>query len=203
MVEYATFHTQQLIDKAFPVQYIQSLQEALGLLEVQELARVRDTLRAALDTGHTVFIMGNGGSASTASHFACDLAKSTITPGMQQRFRVVSMVDNISLLTAWSNDTSYEEVFKEQLVNLACPGDVVIAISTSGKSNNVLKAVEFAKSAGMTTIGMTGASGGTLGNLVDFNIAVPSQLPPMVEDLHLMLQHLLCTWLASDLQKGS
>jgi D-sedoheptulose 7-phosphate isomerase len=136
--------------------------------------------------------MGNGGSASTASHFACDLGKNTVIAG-QPRFRVLALTDNMAMFSAYANDNGYESVFAEQLANLVNPQDVVIAISASGNSPNVLKAIKLATQTGATTIGLTGFNGGHLGKLVDIEIRVPSSLIEQVEDVHLMLEHLIVT----------
>ena len=139
----------------------------------------------------TVFILGNGGSASTASHFACDLAKGTQVRGLPA-FRVIALNDNVPLLTAWANDTSYDHVFAEQLSTLVRPGDLVIAISASGNSPNVLAAVRMAQQSQATTIALTGRSGGKLYCLADTTIRVPAQSIEQVEDAHLVVAHSLC-----------
>jgi D-sedoheptulose 7-phosphate isomerase len=139
-----------------------------------------------------VFIMGNGGSAATASHFACDLGKGTLTPGVP-RFRVIALTDNMPLFSAWANDTGYENVFTEQLENLVNYGDVVIGISGSGNSANVLNAIRLANSRQAITIGFTGFEGGKLKDLVDICVIVPSNRIEQVEDVHLILAHLICT----------
>ncbi|HZA01798.1 MAG TPA: SIS domain-containing protein, partial [Hyphomicrobiaceae bacterium] len=131
---------------------------------------------------------GNGGSASTATHFACDLSKATIVQG-RARLRVTSLTDNVALLTAWANDTSYENVFAEQLANLLNPGDVVVAISASGNSPNVIAAIKTAAACGATTVGIVGFSGGSLKEAVDAVVHVPSDSYGVVEDCHLVLEH--------------
>src|SRR5436189_5358112 len=129
----------------------------LGLLE-----SAAEALLACHRRGGTVFVLGNGGSAATASHFVCDLAKGTRTDGFPA-FRVLSLTDNVPLMTAWANDTSYDRVFAEQLSALVRPGDVVVAISASGNSANVLAATRVARQLGTTTIAFTAQSGGRLG----------------------------------------
>ncbi|MER3457737.1 MAG: phosphoheptose isomerase, partial [Chloroflexota bacterium] len=139
--------------------YFHELGEALAALPHAPIEAMLDILQQARLEGRTIFIVGNGGSASTASHFACDLGKNTVMPGVP-RFRVTALTDNMEVFSALANDLGYENVFAEQLANLLHPGDVVIAISTSGNSPNVLKAVEFARTQGATTIGWTGQGGG-------------------------------------------
>jgi D-sedoheptulose 7-phosphate isomerase len=169
---------------------------------VLPLERIRDVLDVLLQAnaaGSTVFTLGNGGSAATASHFACDLAKGTIVPG-RPRFRVVALTDNLSLMTAWSNDVSYEDVFAEQLRGLIRPGDVVIAISGSGNSVNVLRAVELARQMGGITIGLSGFDGGRLSAVVDVPLVVSNDCMEQIEDAHVVLGHLFSTVLRERLQ---
>jgi D-sedoheptulose 7-phosphate isomerase len=159
-----------------------------------DLERVLEAILRAYEADRTVFVFGNGGSASTASHLACDMGKGTSVPG-RRRLRIVSLTDNVALLTAWANDASYEMVFKEQLENLLRPGDVVIAISASGNSPNVIRAVEYAKERGAVTIGFIGFGGGRLKGLVDLDITVSSRNYGEVEDYHLTLNHIFSQYL--------
>lgn len=172
--------------------YLNEVRLVLSALPEDRVAEVVDVLLSANYVGSTVFALGNGGSASTASHFACDLAKGTITPG-RPRFRVVALTDNVPLMTAWSNDTAYENVFAEQLHALMNRGDVVVAFSGSGNSPNVLRAVELARRVGAITIGFSGFAGGQLAELVDVPVIVPCSCMEQIEDVHLTLCHLICT----------
>jgi len=140
-----------------------------------------------------VFILGNGGSASTASHFCCDLGKGTVIDG-QPRFRVISLNDNIPLLTAYSNDFGYEFVFVEQLRNLLNEGDLVICITASGNSTNVLNAIEYAKQIGAATIGFLGFGGGKAKDMVTEHITVSNSNYGQVEDIHMILAHAACQY---------
>ena len=141
-----------------------------------------------------IFLLGNGGSAATASHMANDLNKLTIVPG-QPRFKAIALTDNVPLMTAWGNDTAYENIFVEQLLNFLEPGDVVIGISTSGNSPNVLKALQVAREHGAVTVGFTGRDGGRLRHLVDHCIFIPSDHIGRQEDAHLILDHVIATTL--------
>jgi D-sedoheptulose 7-phosphate isomerase len=152
---------------------------------------VVDVLVDANRNGRSVFIFGNGGSAATASHFACDLAKRPLVEG-QPRFRVISLTDNNALMTALSNDIGYDQVFAEQLRPLVNSGDVVIGISGSGNSPNVLNAVALANKAGAVSIGFCGYDGGKLKSMVDFPVHIDCDNMAMVEDVHLMLEHAIC-----------
>jgi len=170
--------------------YLSVLQQTMDQLPVQLIAEVIDVLQLARIQGNQVFIMGNGGSASTASHFACDLAKNTRREGLPH-FLVIGLTDNMALFSAYANDEGYENVFSQQLVNLIKPGDVVIGISASGNSKNVLNAIEEAQKYNATTIGFTGFDGGRLGQMVNINIHVKSETIEHVEDIHLMLEHMI------------
>jgi D-sedoheptulose 7-phosphate isomerase len=137
-----------------------------------------------------VFILGNGGSASTASHFACDLAKNTRQDGLPH-FRVIGLTDNMAMFSALANDEGYENVFSEQLASLVRPADIVIGISASGNSENAIRAAKMAHRHNATVIGFTGFDGGRLGQLADIHIHVNSNVIEHVEDIHLMLEHLI------------
>jgi len=181
-------------------EYLTQLQQMLGRLPLDDIQRVVETLLGGHEAGAKVFIMGNGGSAATASHFACDLAKGTITSGVP-RFRVIALTDNVPLLTAWANDMSYGDIFVEQLHGLLDPGDIVIAISVSGNSECVIRAVRMAKWRGARTISLTGCGGGKLAPLTDVSVVVPSACVEQVEDIHLALEHSICTVLRQELRK--
>lgn len=179
--------------------YFESVQTLLNNIPFDVADQAADAVMQAYDADQTIYICGNGGSAATASHFGCDLSKRTRVPG-QRYFRVISLTDNVSLMTALSNDIGYDIVFAEQLRPLVRAGDVVIGISGSGNSLNVLKAMEVAQSAGATTIGFSGYDGGKLAPLVDISVHVPSFNMAMVEDVHLMLEHAMCERLLAQVQ---
>lgn len=141
--------------------------------------------------GGTIFVLGNGGSAATASHFACDLSKGTRTAGIVP-FRVIPLTDNMPLVTAWANDTSYDRVFAEQLAALVRPGDVLVIISASGNSPNIIAAAEVARVARAITIAMTGRTGGRVCHLANLTIRTPSDSVEMIEDAHMVVAHSVC-----------
>ncbi len=171
--------------------YFSTVQELLNKVPFAAVDQVVEALISANQAGQTIFICGNGGSASTATHFGCDLAKRPIVAG-QPRYRVIPLTDNNALMTAISNDISYDVVFSEQLIPLVRKGDILIGISGSGNSKNVIKAVEVAKAAGAITIGFSGYDGGKLAPAVDISVHIPSFTMAMVEDVHLMLEHAIC-----------
>jgi D-sedoheptulose 7-phosphate isomerase len=170
--------------------YISTLQTTMSQLPQSLIAEVINVLQRARMRGSQIFIMGNGGSASTASHFVCDLAKNTRCEGLPH-FRAIGLADNMEIFSAYANDEGYENVFSEQLINLIRPDDIVIAISASGNSKNVINAVEKAQKYGITTIGFTGFDGGLLGQMVNIHIHVKSNIIEHVEDIHLMLEHMI------------
>lgn len=180
--------------------YWHELATAAASMPYDVLERVAGALLDCRRHDGTVFVLGNGGSASTASHFACDLAKGTRTPG-QRPFRVIPLTDNVPLLTAWGNDDCYEAVFAEQLATLVRRGDVVVIISASGNSPNVLRAAAVAREVGARTIAWTGETGGQLAPLADIAVRVPLASIEQVEDAHLTIAHSLCVTLRAELQR--
>ena len=181
--------------------YISALQLTMDQLPRQLIADVIDLLQQARMKGSQVFILGNGGSASTASHFACDLAKNTRQEGLPH-FRVIGLTDNMAMFSALANDQGYENVFSEQLAGLVRPGDIVIAISASGNSKNVIKAAQVAYRHQATVIGFTGFDGGRLGQIANINIRVNSSTIEHVEDIHLMLEHLIVKCIKAQAQSS-
>jgi len=170
--------------------YLAEVAEMLRAVPVDRIVEAGSAIEAARRSGRRVFIFGNGGSAATAVHMACDLSKGAMVEG-EPRIKAISLCDNLSLLSAWANDTDYQNVFAEQLENLLEEGDVAVGISASGNSANVLNAIELARSRGALTIGFCGFDGGKLARLVDIPVVVPGQRIEQVEDVHLMLEHML------------
>lgn len=178
--------------------YLVRLQAAVDALPRERLADLGEMLYRAYRNEKQVFTLGNGGSASTASHMAADLAKNTIGPNMR-RFRVISLNDNMAMLTALANDLGYENVFREQLQNLIRPGDLLIAISASGNSENVLNAVRYAQRQCAETACLLGFGGGDAAQLVDLSIVVLSDHYGVVEDVHLIINHIIVDYFKSRL----
>ena len=174
--------------------YLNRMVATLQRIKREEISAVIDVLFDAWKMRRQVFIFGNGGSAATAAHMANDLCKLAAVEG-KKRFKAFCLTDNTPLMTAWSNDTAYESAFAEQLFNYIEPGDVVIAISTSGNSTNVLRALEVAGEHEATRIGFTGADGGQLKALVDHCVFIPDDYIGRQEDGHLILDHIIATTL--------
>jgi D-sedoheptulose 7-phosphate isomerase len=179
----------------FASSYFDYLSEVLRGIDPQSVSRFAQTLLAARERGATVYFIGNGGSAATASHFANDL--SIGTHSYDKPFRVVSLTDNQAIITAIANDFGYDEIFKRQLQVLAKPGDVLVAISASGNSPNLLKAFEYAQSADVKTIAITAFDGGKMKAMADDGIHVQTGLKEYgpAEDAHMVLDHLLGAYL--------
>ena len=171
-------------------QYFSELEQMVQAISLTDLQQVLSLLEEAYYNGHRIFIMGNGGSAATASHFALDLAKNTIMPNVP-RLKAISLTDHVPLITAWSNDTAYEHIFAEQLANLVEPGDVAIGISASGNSPNVINALQLAKRSRAYTIGLLGAKGGKIKDMVDAYVLAPGQNIEQEEDAHMILAHVI------------
>jgi len=172
------------------------LKTALDKLPLGQITKAADILFACYQSDHTVFTFGNGGSGALASHLAVDLGKGTHFPGPEElapvkRIRALAVTDNMPMVTAWANDTSYEDIFMRQIENFLQPGDVALAISGSGNSPNVLKALEFARRAGATTVGLGGFGGGKMKDLLDCAVIVPSSNMQQVEDAHVIIGHLI------------
>jgi len=162
------------------------------VLEVppEEIDRVTGAIIRAYEEDRCVYVFGNGGGSATSSHFVCDLAKGTATEG-KPRLRALSLAQNIPLLTAWANDTDYTNTFGEQLRNLVRPGDVVIGLSGSGMSPNVINALKLAGDMGAVSVLLSGFEGGRAREVAQMSIVVPSDDMQKIEDVHLILAHII------------
>ena len=180
---------------AFAERYFDRLRELFGRIEREEIAAFVQVLLDARARGSRVFFIGNGGSAATASHFANDLAIGTRT--WARPFRVASLTDNVAILTAIANDYGYGDLFTAQLKAYMEPNDVVVAISASGQSPNVVGAIRWANENGAVTVGLTGFDGGQLRALAQVSLHVPTSAGEYgpVEDLHMIFDHLVGTYL--------
>ena len=182
--------------------YLDELDATLRALPHEQIAGIIDAVRDVRDRDAQVFVVGNGGSAATASHFAVDLGKGASLDA-ERRFRVLSLTDNVPWITALGNDLSYEDVFVEQLKNYARPGDLLLAISGSGNSENVLRAVRYANSIGCRTIGLAGFAGGKLREQAQECLVVNSDHMGRIEDGHFVIQHLIVYYFMSTMHAES
>jgi D-sedoheptulose 7-phosphate isomerase len=175
---------------SYPEQYKAALLEAIHHIDTARVDQAIEWFREARDGSQGIFVCGNGGSASTATHFTCDMVKGA-SHNRDSRFRIMSLADSLATLTAYSNDAGYDTVFVEQLKNFAKPGDLVMCISGSGNSPNVLRAMEYANSIGCRTLALTGRDGGKLGSLAQLNIQVPVPHMGRIEDAHMIVCHMI------------
>ena len=176
--------------------YFSDLSDMVAKLPYETIDAVTDVLWEAYREDRTLFVFGNGGSAALASHSACDFGKGTVCNG-NRRFRVLSLTDNVPLMTAWANDQRYDDIFAEQMSAFIRPKDVALAISGSGNSPNVLNGLQFARDSEARTIGLTGFQGGKMKLLCDLCIVIPSDSMQQIEDFHVAVTHSIFTALRS------
>ena len=187
-----------------PQEYYAAHQFVAARLPYEDVNAAINEILSAHERGAGIFTLGNGGSAALASHFACDLGKGTLVHNKsKKRFRVISLADNIPLITAWANDHGYEHIFAEQLENLVESDDLVFAISGSGNSPNVLRALEVAKNHGARTIGLTGFEGGKMKGLCDVCVILPSDNMEVIEDFHLSMTHAISSVIRRRILEGA
>jgi D-sedoheptulose 7-phosphate isomerase len=181
--------------------YLEKVKACLDEISPEQIEKAASVLWQAYEEDQQIFIVGNGGSASTASHFACDLSKGTAVKG-RRRWRAMSLTDNVAILSAQANDHGYETIFAAQLENYLKPNDVIVIITGSGDSPNILRAVEFAKGREAISIGLTGFGGGAVSKLLDHEIRLSSTDYGHVESVHLVLTQLLTAYFLEQ-TKGS
>jgi D-sedoheptulose 7-phosphate isomerase len=173
---------------SFSVSYISELQKVLTTLDTAKIDQAIAWFRETRDAGGTIYLCGNGGSAASVSHITCDIVKGA-SYQREKKFRVMALTDNLATITAYANDVSYSDVFVEPLKNFATPKDLVVAVSGSGNSPNVVKALEYARTVPCRTIAFTGRDGGKLAPLGDLNLHVAEQHMGRIEDAHMMMLH--------------
>lgn len=179
--------------------YFKRLSDTIEALNTDEITEAVEVIKAAYDRDATIYVFGNGGSAATASHFVCDFNKG-ISEMRDRKFNLVCLSDNTPIVTAIANDISYEDVFYFQLKNKLKKDDLILAISGSGNSKNVIKAVEYAKEVGTKVIGITGYSGGKLKELADYNMHVAIDDMQITEDIHMSFDHMMYRVLSDTLE---
>lgn len=168
--------------------YFDKLKCTIDLIDKESISELMNLLLVALNNSKQILIMGNGGSAATASHFVCDFNKG-VSYGKEKRFKFLCLNDNVATLMAYGNDTSYSDIFVEPLKNYLQSGDLVIGISGSGNSQNVIKAIEWANANGAITAALTGFNGGRLIRIAQHNVNIPIDDMQITEDLHMVLDH--------------
>jgi D-sedoheptulose 7-phosphate isomerase len=175
---------------SFPAHYKTEVLKALETVDLHKVNQAIEWFKEARAVGRQIFVCGNGGSAATASHFACDIVKGA-SYNRSQRFRIMALTDQLSTIMAYANDVSYDSIFVEQLRNFAQPGDLVMGLSGSGNSPNVIRAIEYANSIGCKTLTLTGRDGGKLGPLGQLNIQVAAPHMGRIEDAHMIVCHMI------------
>lgn len=179
--------------------YFDKLKKTIDAIDISQINNLMNLLVDALHSNRQIFIMGNGGSAATASHFVCDFNKG-LSWNKQKRFKLICLNDNIPTLMAYANDTSYDDIFVEPLKNYYQKGDIVMGISGSGNSKNVLNAVEWANANEGVTVGITGYNGGKLKQMAVHNVHINVDDMQLAEDLHMILDHCMMKILYSYLK---
>jgi D-sedoheptulose 7-phosphate isomerase len=182
--------------------YTSQLTDVLKALPEDKFLEITTVLQDAQETGKLVFVIGNGGSAAAASHMVCDFGKNTRQAG-KNRLRAICLNDNTPSVMAYANDEGYNVIFSEQLLSLGNPGDVLIAISGSGNSANILSALETARQMKIKIIGLTGFEGGKMKAMTDICLVVPSQSMEIIEDVHLIINHILAGLLRGAVMYGN
>lgn len=170
--------------------YFDQVRSTIEALDLEEITEAVEAIKAAYEREATIYIFGNGGSAATAAHFVCDFNKG-ISDGKKKKFNLVCLNDNIPMLTAVANDISYEEVYRYPLRDKLKSNDLIIAISASGNSKNVINGVEYAKEKGCKVVGITGYSGGELHKMADYKMHVDLDDMQITEDIHMVFDHMM------------
>lgn len=168
--------------------YFNKLKQTMDKISIEELNTLMNVLVDAKEKGKTIFLMGNGGSSATASHYVCDFNKG-VSMNQKQKFKMICLNDNIPSLMAYANDLSFDCIFIEQLKTFFQKGDIVLGISGSGNSKNVIKAIDYANQNGGITIGLTGYNGGKLKEIANYGVHIPVDDMQITEDLHMVLDH--------------
>jgi len=182
--------------------YIADLRDILSHLDHAMIDRIATAIWQGYESGRTLYIFGNGGSAALASHFACDIGKGTMARE-KRPLKVVSLTDNVPLMTAWANDSNYEEIFAQQLRGLAEAGDLALAISGSGNSKNVVRGLETAREMRLVPMALTGFGGGKVKDLCELCVIAPAHNMQHVEDCHLCAAHAIFTTVFRRMKNGA
>jgi D-sedoheptulose 7-phosphate isomerase len=186
---------------SFYREYISELMSFLNNLSDSDLSKLENVLVEAYKNNRMIFVIGNGGSAATASHMANDFSKGAVIPD-KKRIKMLSLTDNVSWMTALGNDSSYEDIFVEQLKNFMNPKDVLLSISASGNSKNLVKAIEYSNSIGGVSFSLLGFSGGKMKEISTDYIHIPNYNYGIVEDIHLIINHIIAQKMKNDTKNG-
>ncbi len=187
------------LNKKLSIDYLNQLKALLDIFPHDRFNEIVEILLSAYDNDKQIFIMGNGGSGATASHFACDINKGSCFD-LDKKFKVICLNDNVPTILAYANDLSYEKILLEQIKNFLQEGDVVIGISGSGNSENVLQAVSYAKGNGARTVGLSGFDGGKLACIAEVSLVAAIHDMQKIEDIHIIVVHMLMQQFCNELQ---
>ncbi|WP_223591745.1 SIS domain-containing protein [Neobacillus bataviensis] len=179
--------------------YKKEFLETIDSLDLDVICKIYETMEEARKNRKQIFLIGNGGSASSASHWACDFVKG-VNVGNSIRYKLIALTDNISLITAYGNDVEYEEIFVEQLKNFLNPGDVVIGLSVSGASENIVRAFRYAKDNGAVVISLIGSREGRMKDFSDLSLIISSSNYGVVEDVHMYVNHVISQYIKQTIQ---
>ena len=180
-----------MVEMDFSETYRARFLGALDSLDLRLVDRAIEMFRQARADGRTIFVAGNGGSSATATHLVCDLVKDA-SYGRAARFKAMTLLDSMPTVSAYANDVDFKDAMAETLRNFAGPGDLCVAISGSGNSENLVRALEYAKAHGLKTIALTGRDGGKLGPLADLELRVPDPHMGRIQDVHHIICHMIC-----------
>ncbi len=175
-------------------EYWENLGNAFGGLDRKEFYRAVDILTEAYRGGRQIFCVGNGGSAATANHFVCDFGKNAVQDPSRRRFRMISLSDNVEKITAFGNDVAFDEIFRQQMINLMDEGDVLLAISASGNSPDLVRACEYAREKNGLIITVSGYNGGKIREFADASLVAHLESYEQIEDIHMIIMHMFVCW---------
>ncbi|MBS4195184.1 SIS domain-containing protein [Lederbergia citri] len=183
--------------RSYYIEYQSEWLRVIQQLDVSIIEKIYKTIKNSTEKNHQIFVLGNGGSAASASHWACDFGKGVNVDGVK-RIRIFSLTDQIPLMTAYGNDMSYADIFVEQLKNVLNPGDIVIGLSVSGDSENVVRAFQYARDSGATIISLIGEKAGRMKGLSDISLVIPSSDYGVVEDAHMYVNHVISQYMRKE-----
>ncbi|MBS4200132.1 SIS domain-containing protein [Bacillus sp. FJAT-49732] len=183
--------------RSYYIEYQAEWLNVIQQLDINVIEKIYEKIKNSTENNQQIFVMGNGGSAASASHWACDLGKGVNVNGVK-RLRIFSLTDQVPLMTAYGNDMSYSDIFVEQLKNFLNPGDIVIGLSVSGNSENVVRAFQYAKDSGAQVISLVGEKGGRMKVLSDISLVIPSSDYGVVEDVHMYVNHVISQYLRKE-----
>ncbi|MBS4220891.1 SIS domain-containing protein [Bacillus sp. FJAT-49711] len=186
-----------ILFRAYYSEYQSEWLKVMYQLDIHIIEEIYESIKKSTENNQQIFVLGNGGSAASASHWACDFGKGINVDGVK-RLRIFSLTDQVPLITAYGNDMSYADIFVEQLKNILNRGDIVIGLSVSGDSENVIRAFQYAKDTGAQVISLVGEKEGRMKNLSDISLVIPSSDYGIVEDVHMYVNHVISQYMRKE-----